>query len=477
MNSAKSLIKVKPQSIELFEAVLLVKRSGFVEVYDMFVTSKFSFLTLLFVLIGTFCMAEDSSAWRDLKESSVRNGLPNVAAKLAAGEPVKIAYLGGSITSQQGWRIYSEAWFEERYPDSEITGINAAIGGTGSTLGVFRLERDVLQHEPDLLFVEFAVNDRAGLEYQLAMEGIVRKTWKRFPDTDICFVYTITNHEIEHLRTGKMKRTSSNMEAIADYYGIPTVHMGVEIVEMEKAGRLVMKEPEANMEAVSGDDLNQSSELPASAGRPVVFSKDGVHPYVDTGHRLYMDALARSLPQALAVGEAFPHRLSDPMFENNWEQATIVKISELGPDSLEGAWQQLKAPEDPLAKRFLMRMPELWRAEPGSTLSFQFKGTRVAVYDLLGPGCGMIRVTVDGKSRMLKRMDGYCHYYRLGTVELAGNLEDTVHDVVVEVSTETFDKRSVLFERVRNKFDESPERFEAMDWYPGAVFLLGELVH
>ena len=37
-------------------------------------------------------------------ELRVRDGLPNVFAKLTAGGPVRIAYLGGSITAANGWR-------------------------------------------------------------------------------------------------------------------------------------------------------------------------------------------------------------------------------------------------------------------------------------------------------------------------------------------------------------------------------------
>jgi lysophospholipase L1-like esterase len=98
--------------------------------------------------------------------------------------------LGGSITAQAGWRPKTLAWFKKNFPSATFSEINAAIGGTGSDLGVFRLQHDVLDHKPDLLFVEFAVND-GGTEpsrIQQAMEGIVRQTWKANPKTDICFV-------------------------------------------------------------------------------------------------------------------------------------------------------------------------------------------------------------------------------------------------------------------------------------------------
>ena len=81
---------------------------------------------------------------RDTVDFSVRDGLPNFFAKLKNGGTVKIGYLGGSITAQNGWRIKSRDWFQKQYPKAKVEEINAAIGGTGSDLGVFRIDRDVL---------------------------------------------------------------------------------------------------------------------------------------------------------------------------------------------------------------------------------------------------------------------------------------------------------------------------------------------
>ena len=114
---------------------------------------------LLFVL-STACVVHGQEyPLRDAKEFHVRDGLANVFWKLEAGKEVRIGYLGGSITAQAGWRPKTLKWFQEQYPNATISEINAAIGGTGSDLGVFRLRHDVLRHKPDLLFVEFAVND------------------------------------------------------------------------------------------------------------------------------------------------------------------------------------------------------------------------------------------------------------------------------------------------------------------------------
>src|SRR5689334_12966880 len=91
----------------------------------------------------------------EAKLSRSRNGLGNVIAKLRDGEPVKVAYLGGSITAAPGWRVQTLKWFQQEFPKAQVKEINAAIGGTGSDLGVFRVQHDALQHHPDLLFVEF----------------------------------------------------------------------------------------------------------------------------------------------------------------------------------------------------------------------------------------------------------------------------------------------------------------------------------
>lgn len=129
---------------------------------------------------------------RSAVELRARDGLPNFFAKVQAGGRVTVAYFGGSITAANGWRPQTTAWLRQHYPKADFTEVNAAIGGTGSDLGVFRLEHDVLAHRPDLVFIEFAVNDGGAPPEQIyrCMEGIVRQVRCADPATDICFVYT-----------------------------------------------------------------------------------------------------------------------------------------------------------------------------------------------------------------------------------------------------------------------------------------------
>jgi len=86
---------------------------------------------------------------------------------------------------------------------------------------VFRFKHDVLDHHPDLLFVEFAVNDAGASAGQIyrCMEGIVRQTWKNDPATDICFVYTLAGNMLPTLQERRFPRSASAMERVDDNYG------------------------------------------------------------------------------------------------------------------------------------------------------------------------------------------------------------------------------------------------------------------
>ena len=413
---------------------------------------------------------------RTAVECMPRAGLPNFFAKAAKGGEFKVAYLGGSITAQPGWRVKSLAWLNAQYPKSKFSEINAAIGGTGSDLGVLRIEHDVLNAKPDLLFVEFAVNDGGAAPEEIikSMEGIVRKTWKTLPACDICFVYTFTTASLPELKTGKFNRSAATMEVVADNYGIPTIHMGLEAVRLESEGKLLMQAPEAKVENVAGDVLNVEAKIAVNADGKIPFSKDGVHPYTDTGHQLYMNAIARSIPAILkASAEAKPHVLLAPLNPENYENTHMFGLEQV---SKSGPWTKLPT-NTGLGKSYAARVDSIWKAEPGAELSFRFKGSTARIYDLLGPDCGAIKITVDGKTTQLRRIDGYCTSWRLSLASIANGLEPAkVHEVTVKVLSDVLPKEQILFERNRGDFAKNPKKYSDTNWYPGALFLQGELV-
>ncbi len=66
---------------------------------------------------------------------------------------------------------------KKKYPYAVINVIVTAIGGENSVSGQARFEKDVLPHRPDVLFIDYALNDRGqGLEKSKAAWEIMIQT-------------------------------------------------------------------------------------------------------------------------------------------------------------------------------------------------------------------------------------------------------------------------------------------------------------
>lgn len=391
-----------------------------------------------------------------------RDGLGNVLQKLNSGKEVTIAYLGGSITAANGWRVQSREWFNKEFPKANIKEVHAAIGGTGSDLGVFRVGHDALASNPDLLFVEFSVNDGGASPDRIwkGMEGIVRQTWAKNPETDICFVYTFAVGQEKDLRAGNCPRAASSMEMLADFYGIPSVNFAKKVVEMEADKKLIFK-----------------AEPPAPA-EMTLFSTDGVHP-LDAGHQIYTDLLADAIKEMEKTSKPLNHesQLSKTFVEDNWQAAKMIPLeSKYLPT---GNWVELPANNN-LSKSFANRLGQIWEADaPGSTLTFKFKGSIAKVYDLLAPDGGQVTITVDGKKidKLVPRFDSYCTYPRISTLTLAENLDpNAVHTVSLEIHPDQPDRQPVAFRLKDPEKELKAAKYQGTKVRVGQIMILGELV-
>jgi len=428
-------------------------------------------MRLLFSALALCAAVLGQAAGKDFplveaREVTPRGGLPNFFRKAqTTGAEIKIGYLGGSITAQNGWRVQTLAHFRQACPQASFTEINAAIGGTGSDLGVFRVQQDVLSKGPDLLFVEFAVNDGGADPQRIirAMEGIVRQTWKANPGTDICFVYTITEALSPPMLEGKLQRSASAMEKVADHYGIPSIALGMEVAKLAKAGKLLWRAK-----------LPKTADERAALADQFVFAPDSTHPHESTGHVLYTQAIVRSLP-ALAIANHAPtaHVTNLALDPANFERARLVPITAA---KLSEGLVPADMKKADYAKAWVNRLPAMVRLDkPGQCIEFKFKGTHCAVYDVVGPAGGMVAVTLDGKApKTIPRIDAYCTYARLSTFVVGTDLPEGVHTVRLELLADPIDKAAVLAKN-KNKIDK-PERFAPLEFTPGGLLIVGELV-
>jgi lysophospholipase L1-like esterase len=291
------------------------------------------------------------------------------------GEAIRprIVYYGGSITAGAGaskpelcYRSLLTKRLRALYPKSNLVESNAALGGTGSWLGAFRLRRDVLDHwlPADLVVVEFAVNDGGEPEPRVlgALEGIVRQLKKRQAATDILFVYTLVRSHVDDYQKGELPSRVRWHETIAAHYGIPSVNVGRYAASKILAGELTM------------DDV----------------AKDGVHPS-DRGHALYVEALESFLAACREAAErsdpAKPAPLPAPFSPRNLEGARMVPY-EIFP--LEGAW---KVGQDSPVANFLH---VLVGDAPAATIALRFRGRAAGYFDVIGPDTGDLEFAVDG---------------------------------------------------------------------------------
>jgi lysophospholipase L1-like esterase len=383
-----------------------------------------------------------------------RGGLPNVAARvIAPGGECRVAYFGGSITAAaDGWRSLTTAHLRTLFPQLTISEIAAGVPGTGSNLGACRLGRDVLAHRPDLLFVEFAVNDAntPPESIERTMEGIVRQTWRMTPHTDICFVYTVSTPGLPDLLAGNFPAAARAMEHVAEYYGIPSLHFGIEVARRAAAGEIIFKDP-------------------AAPANPRTFSLDGVHPTA-AGHRIYFHSLEKALPVLLAPAAAAPHVLPRPLHADNWESAGLRLIDGVAHT---GDWTPV-APDDPgLRGATRALLPPVWRAAtPGAAIEFEFQGRIFGLLGIAAPDSGMFRVTVDDLPPVDDTFfDSYVSpsSCRARDWFYPGRLEDGSHRVRVELLATALDKAGIKTRAGRPLTDPTP-------YAPHRLALAGVLV-
>jgi len=381
------------------------------------------------------------------EEVRVRGGIGNFLRKARAGGPVTVAYLGGSITEQKGWRVKTTAYLKEAFPQAAITECDAAIGGTGSALGAFRVGHDVLGAKPDLMFVEFSVNDGGVQPATIVrnMEGIVRRTWRASPQTDIVFAYTITVGNTNAYLKGRLPVEALAHEKVAERYGIPSVCFGPRVAGKFLHGKLRFDAGEIET-AVPAHDPEHDRKVRAllAADKRILFSNDGVHPR-DEGHALYFESI-RELFAQVEGQFPFDHARSlaagVPVDPDNSERCDMAPVTDA---MLSGEWKRLEETDPPKQKRLRPRMGEIRFTEtPGAKVSFRFSGSTCAIYTLFDTNSGTIRVTVDGVSREIPLFDSYCTYNRIVPLGIYDGA-DGEHVAVIELLEKEPDRSPVAF--------------------------------
>ncbi|NLR66553.1 SGNH/GDSL hydrolase family protein [Chitinophaga varians] len=406
-------------------------------------------------------------------ECTVRGGLPHFFRKAAAGQPLTIGFIGGSITQgSQCYRPQAARYIQSMFPAAAMKGINAGVSGTGTDLGACRLYDQLMQYRPDLVFVEFAVNGA----WPDGMEGIIRQIRKTSPQTDICLIYTVNIGHTKAYAEGRVPEHIQLLEQLAAHYALPSIHLGMEPVALLQAGKLVWK---------------SATDVPGK----IVYSRDGLHPVI-AGGNLYAAAIARGMRKIQAAESVQPAALPAPLLADNWEDAGMYDPLQIATFS-DGF---TKTPTDQLPlKQFHGWFPYVMAAErPGAAFTFHFTGTMFGIFDIGGPEMGQLEAEVDGRrmklvsrsskgtrflsgaeetdssgSFTINRFNSFCNNRYRGQYEMI-ILPPGKHTVTLRLSADKADKRTILGPAQQEDITLHPEKYDHTVVYIGKILLRGK---
>lgn len=240
--------------------------------------------------------------------------LKNLMKRAANGESLVIGFLGGSITQGSlsstpktcyAYLVYE--WWKKLFPNAAFSFVNGGIGGTTSHYGGARAWKDVLCYRPDIVTVDFSVNDDANEFFEETYEGMLRRLLAA-PSAPAVVVLNNVFYD-----TGKNAQNYHNR--IADHYGIPHVSIKDTVYPDVESGKIVRAD----------------------------ITPDNLHPN-DKGHRLVADEICKLLDSIKAemeeetiAGENIEGKstkteasvlLPAPLTENAYEHSRLIQIQD-----------------------------------------------------------------------------------------------------------------------------------------------------
>lgn len=286
--------------------------------------------------------------------ASERTGddLPGVFARAAAGQPLKVVAVGGSITQAGGGWI--GGWLHAKFPQSAIAVYNAGMSGTGSALAMFRLERDVLAFQPDLVLYEFVVNDGGRMPEEIVwtVESAIRKI-KSLPNPPAVVLLEMASRNRPAGDVPPQRRVS-------EHYRLLSVDLNTAVHrELKQSGR--------NWEAFFGDDVHPS---PA-------------------GHEFYGQVIAKTLEPFFAAASVVQNLALPPILSAK----PLIVDGQLAPLPLAEGWGQDYAVPGWWSRFFLGAMS---CKTPGRVLSVPFRGTVAGLFYALDEKYGVLYASIDG---------------------------------------------------------------------------------
>ncbi|WFB35352.1 SGNH/GDSL hydrolase family protein [Kiritimatiellota bacterium B12222] len=347
-----------------------------------------------------------SSAGSDLEIYQNRAALVHSVKALSTGA-MTVGFMGGSITdarTKNRWPEAVIAWINDRFPELRVGVENAAIGATGSDLAVFRVERDILQRNCDLVFVEYAVNDW-DFDPQLrkkSREGLIRKLL-RADTCDVILVYTFRQEMYQEMMSGIVPESIAEFELLASHYNLNSVWMGLYSLEEVKRGLMKWED----------------------------WLPDGLHPQ-QRGSLSYAQSVISFLE--IKLKEVSPDSVERavgsmplPLRSDHWGETDLLSFDQV---KTQGPWHVDRSCQ-------LVWMDQvLTTSAVGASLQFEFTGCGLCLGFDFGKSSSEFTYSLDGGEWKFTHRErpvwcGDEGWFKL--FHLADELEDGVHRIEIKV--------------------------------------------
>ena len=274
--------------------------------------------------------------------------------KAENGEKVTVGVIGGSITQGSSatnqnncYASLFKKWWEEKFPSAEISFVNAGIGGTNSYLGVHRVDEQLLVHNPDVVIVEFSVNDTDKTMNKYSYDSLVRKILSHETNPAVMLLFTTQENGTSLQDTHK---------EIGMAYNLPMISYREVVYQEVAAGTLDWKS----------------------------ISPDNIHPN-DAGHGIIGQLVDRYLNEVYdkldTITEEPTVFTADGYTNDYFKNAKMLGADDITATASEGF--------EVIESGFYHQFPNNWKTEAGGTMTFDVECQNFGVFFLC---------TTDGKS-------------------------------------------------------------------------------
>lgn len=281
---------------------------------------------------------------------------------------MNVLFLGGSNTWGAGADDYANSYagmtavyLENRFPGVRIC--NTAIGGTGTRLCAFQIDRLVRETDPDIAFIEYSIND-SGLalndENQVLVdtEYVVRSILAHNPKAYILMLLFAKQD---------FRSCTATHAKIAEHYGL-------DYIELQEPMR----------------------ELTNNAEKWIEYFVDAVHPN-SRGYKFYFDHIKAFLESKadgqLVRNAPVPAHYVAPIYKN--PQVIDAETYLQSPIWTRTTYRDIKYWDSVYIHNYLHCNT------PNVPVAFTFTGHTFGLYHLVRNDGGKLKITVDGTDHIL----------------------------------------------------------------------------